>query len=605
MNVSRNTFLLIVLWLMASLIGSLMAMNYLSASLVDGLYIPVGNDSFYHARRILDAAVSERGFYQFDNMIHVPEGSWLTWPWAFDYLMALALRIALWLDPQIEAMKFLAYIPVVWLPVNLGFFLLIAREIRLGPGLASIAMLAAALAPAYQALHAVGAIDHHFMELTFTLAMVWLGLRFFAAPDNPRRAMLLGVTLGIAPAFHNSLFILQIPVLMCAALLWIVGKPLASQISKILGISLLTACFVALIPSETFWDFQFGFHTHSWFHLYVAACSAITLFLLSRVTFSVRTAGLFVAVGVALVIPIVLQISRAAAFLAGDTIVLGSIAEVASPLRMYFEAGNASVVTRYYSWLIVLAPILVGIFAVRLFRERDAREVFLACAIIFGLSLVLTQFRLHPFGFWALILGPLYLVHELAERRNLNSAVVGVACLAVLALAYQPPLRNQLFKVFPPGLSKDYAASRSLFPVLAEACEEEPGVALSYNNDGHPIRYHTNCSVIVNNFLLTQQHRDKYVEAAVLLKLTPEQFHSLATNVDYLFVRLYKLFEPGPDGFVPTSIEKVKESNVPLFLGLLLQDELPPGFKLLGELRVQDERDIPFARVIKVERKAE
>ncbi len=87
--------------------------------------------------------------------------------------------------------------------------------------------------------------------------------------------------------------------------------------------------------------------------------------------------------------------------------------------------------------------------------------------------------------------------------------------------------------------------------------------------------------------------------------LTPEQFHSLATNVDYLFVRLYKLFEQGPDGFVPTSIEAVKENNAPLFQGLMLRDELPPGFKLLGELRVLDERDIPFARVIKVERKAE
>ena len=605
MNVSRDTFLLIVLWLMASLIGSLMAMNYLSASFVDGQYIPVGNDSFYHARRILDAAIGERGFYQFDNMIHVPEGSWLTWPWAYDYLMALALRIALWVNPQIEAMKFLAYIPVVWLPVNLGLFLLIAREIRLGAGLVSIAMLAAALAPAYQGLHAVGAIDHHFMELTFTLAMVWLGLRFFASPVNPRRAMLLGVTLGIAPAFHNSLFILQIPVLMCAALLWLYGKPLGSQASKILGISLLTACFVALIPSEPFRDFQFGFHTHSWFHLYVAACSAITLFLLSRYTFSARTAGLFVAVGVALAAPIVLQISRGAAFLGGDTIVLDSIAEVTSPIRMYLDDGNASIVTRYYSWLIVLAPIIVGIFAVRLFRERNAREVFLACAAIFGLSLMLTQFRLLPFGFWALILGPLYLVDKLAEKRNLSAAAVGVACLTVLALAYQPPLRNQLFKVFPAGLSKDYAASRSLFPVLAEACEEEPGIALSYNNDGHAIRYHTDCSVIVNNFLLTQQHRDKYVEAAVLLRLTPEQFHSLATNVDYLFVRLYKLFEQGPDGFMPTSIEEVKQNNAPLFQGLMLQGELPPGFKLLGELRVQDDRAIPFARVIKVERKAE
>jgi hypothetical protein len=186
-----------------------------------------------------------------------------------------------------------------------------------------------------------------------------------------RRAMLLGATLGIAPAFHNSLFILQIPVLMCVALLWLYGKPLDSQVSKILGISLLISCFVALV------------------------------------------------------VPIVLQISRGAAFLAGDTIVLDSIAEVTSPLRMYLDVGNASVVTRYYSWLIVLAPIIVGIFAVRLFKERDTREVFLACAVIFGLSFMLTQFRFHPFGFWALILGPLYLVDKLARKTCCSWAISG------------------------------------------------------------------------------------------------------------------------------------------------------------------------------------
>ncbi len=77
---------------------------------------------------------------------------------------------------------------------------------------------------------------------------------------------------------------------------------------------------------------------------------------------------------------------------------------------------------------------------------------------------MLTQFRFLPFGFWVLILGPLYLVDKLAERRKLNSAAVGVACLAVLALAYQPPLRNQLFKVFPPGLSKGLCGKSFVVP---------------------------------------------------------------------------------------------------------------------------------------------
>jgi len=108
----------VIAWLIFSLITVAVAMLYTSASFVDGHYIPVGNDSFYHARRIIDAAIGVRGFYQFDTMIHVPEGSWLNWPWAYDYLLALALRGALWVRPDVQAMKFLAFVPVFWVFVN-------------------------------------------------------------------------------------------------------------------------------------------------------------------------------------------------------------------------------------------------------------------------------------------------------------------------------------------------------------------------------------------------------------------------------------------------------------------------------------------------------
>jgi hypothetical protein len=39
-----------------------------------GEHFPVGNDSFYHARRILDAVRDLSAFYQFDPRIHAPEG---------------------------------------------------------------------------------------------------------------------------------------------------------------------------------------------------------------------------------------------------------------------------------------------------------------------------------------------------------------------------------------------------------------------------------------------------------------------------------------------------------------------------------------------------
>ncbi len=152
-----------VIWLVFGLISAAVAMLYTSAAFVDGQYIPVGNDSFYHARRIIDAAISERGFYQFDTMIHVPEGSWLNWPWAYDYLLALSLRVALSVRPEMQPMKFLAYVPVLWVFVNIGLLTLIARQVHLAAAPTAWGLLVFSLLPLTQNLHGLGLIDHHFI----------------------------------------------------------------------------------------------------------------------------------------------------------------------------------------------------------------------------------------------------------------------------------------------------------------------------------------------------------------------------------------------------------------------------------------------------------
>lgn len=600
MKLSRHSALLILIWLAASCIATALALNYLSAAFVDGQYIPVGNDAFYHARRILDTAIGERGFYQFDNMIHVPEGSWLSWPWGYDYLMAQSLRLVLWLNPLIEPMAFLAYIPVVWVFVNAGLLLLVAREIRLSTELTAIALLAFSLAPTTQELHAVGAIDHHFVELTFTLLSVWLGLRFFANSANTRNATMLGLALGVAPAFHNGLFILQVPVLACFVLLWAYRKPVGKKESAALGISLIISTVAILLPSGPFQNFHFEFGTLSWFHLYIAVSTTLSLTFIARIPLSGKGVGIFVALLALLGVPLAVQIASGVSFLAGNTILLDSIVEVASPLRMYLQSGYSLHVTSKYSWLIVLAPVLILVYGARLLQRRDARDLFFAFAVLFGLLLMLLQYRLHPFGFWALLLTPLCLIDEFRARRQFGRAIVSVACLAALALSFQPPLRYQLFRIVPPGLTRDYAATRSLYPVLAEACAEDSGIALVYSDDGHPVRYHTDCSVIANNFLLTPQHEQKIIEADLLLQLTPEQLQSLAPDVKYLFVRLYGVFKLGPNGYVPTPLDELASNNAPLFVALTTTDELPSGFQLLGELRVEDERDIAFARVFKI-----
>ncbi|MEM9333320.1 MAG: hypothetical protein AAGA33_00615, partial [Pseudomonadota bacterium] len=71
-------------WAITSLATIAIALINTDAVFTPGGIVPMGNDAFYHAARILDASVGERGFYQFDAAIHVPEGSWLTWSWGYD-----------------------------------------------------------------------------------------------------------------------------------------------------------------------------------------------------------------------------------------------------------------------------------------------------------------------------------------------------------------------------------------------------------------------------------------------------------------------------------------------------------------------------------------
>src|SRR5262245_50613091 len=80
------------LWLTAGSFAFLFCLYHLSGTLSGGVFLPAGQDSFYHARRIVDSLADPLRMYQFDAHIHAPEGSWITWPWAYDMLMTLAAR---------------------------------------------------------------------------------------------------------------------------------------------------------------------------------------------------------------------------------------------------------------------------------------------------------------------------------------------------------------------------------------------------------------------------------------------------------------------------------------------------------------------------------
>ena len=110
------------IWLMAGTITVFFALILVDSAIIDGLYIPRTNDSLYHGRRILDAAVGSRGFYEFDERLQVPDGTWIPWPWAYDYLMSRVAAFGVWLDPASDPLALVFYVPVAWILVNAALF---------------------------------------------------------------------------------------------------------------------------------------------------------------------------------------------------------------------------------------------------------------------------------------------------------------------------------------------------------------------------------------------------------------------------------------------------------------------------------------------------
>jgi len=572
----------VALWLAATLIATFFALIVYDSTFVGGEYLPRGNDSLYHARRILDAAVGSRGFYQFDDHIQVPEGSWISWPWAYDYLMAKAAQVALWLEPTLDPMAFLVYVPVAWIAVNAALFLAAAGAAGLSMEMRLVAMLCFALSPMTQLLHSIGMLDHHYVENTFVLLGAWLGLRWFERPDDWSRAATLGIALGLAPAFHNGLFILQIVPLTAVFVLWLRGTTPARPALHAFGIALVVATQIIVLPSEPYLRGIFEYGLLSWFHFYVAVCTALTLAAMGFRPFSLRNLGSLAALAIALAIPLGAQIASGAGFLSGDFSILDQIIEAQSPYQLFLANWFGPMETLgYYSWLLFLAPLLLVFYTYRLLHERQPVRIYFAVIVVFGLGLLLDQFRLHHFGFFGLVAGVLLLVDEVRSRRHWHRGVTLACTLAIMVLAYQPSLRNRLFAVYAPGADEDYANALPIFRSLRDHCRSHPGVVLAGPDDGSAIVFHSDCSVIANNFILRPSDKTHIDEVHRLVRLSPAEIRSARPDVRYLFVRR--------SDFTVHDGDTARLSNDPIARQLFTDAAPPEGYTLVDSIRTSKE----------------
>jgi len=592
----------VLAWLILGTLAAAVCSLIWSAAHLRGEVIPVGNDSFYHARRILDTAADPSSFYEFDPKIHAPEGSLLVWPWGYDYAMGWIVRIGGTLGLAAEPIRILVWLPVAAVFISIGLIMLIARRLALPLLFCSLAALCVALSPLTQYLHGVGFVDHHFAEYMLVLATVFCGLCWFEGPASQRAAFGLGIVLGVAPAVHNALFILQIPVVLTLFLFWLQQRQLPNHTTAVFGATLLVATAAILAPSLPVREGRFDFYLLSWFHLYIACSTLLLCIFFARYRRTAASGGALIAGGLLLLLPLAYQIVLARSFLTGQILRLGDIGEMQSPLQMAARSGVLDVSNRY-SFLLWLLPATCAFCLYQGWRDRTSARLFYWVSSVLGISLLAMQFRMHYFGSFALCIPWLVAVQQFIERAPQRRKLLSLGTALVLLLLLAPPLRGQLWGPMLPANDPSFLNIRESLGVLRQACREDPGVVLADNDIGHYIRYYTECSVIADNFLLTAQHEEKIREMERLFALSAAELPTRAPFVKYVMMRpsVFKVTERG------VTYRPYSEGSNQLFADLLLKPHAnspvrpPPAYALLYETNIVAANvEVPYLALYKI-----
>jgi len=567
-------FRLWLIWLLAAVVTVFVTLQLTSASYFQGQFLPVGQDAFYHARRILDA-VSTGHVYQYDAMMQVPEGGWITWPWAYDAAMAATVRAIMHLLPGSDPVAVLMHLPPLLSLVALAFLAGICLELRLSAALAATVAFCFALSAYTEYQFGVGSLDHHGAEQVATLGALWLGLRWFSRPESGARGCLLGLWFGLVLGVHTGLFMLQIPLLAAVAISWWRGTlKVTFRAACWFAAGLLLGSLLILAPAQTFWSARFDVYYLSGLQLYVSVCTIFVMLYVSRSPCTPRSLWRLLVLCALLSLPLLSAVGFSRGFLSGKLATISGIDEIRSPFAIARDAGGLRRISQIYTLLIWIMPLAWIASVVMAWRSRETHRLYFWTACTFGLSLLPLQLRMASFGVFYLYLPLVVLAAIAMEKWTKARTAVMVGLVGALCLAYFPTVRYQLFGPNLPAGESQFATLQPILPALREACAHDPGVVLAEPGDGHMIRYFTECAVIANNFRLTPIDVAKVTEATELIGLPIEQLRLRAPNVKYVVARL---------------VSPVETADPVLFEQLLQSDHLPEGVEPLVQLTVTHE----------------
>ena len=575
-QVFQSKFIDLALIFLGTVVALNLAMSWEEASKFGDAYLPVGHDSFYHAVRIIDAVKSGNWLvFQFDPLMHAPEGNWVNWPWAYDSFLALIVRAALFVGFDFSVSKLIAYSAMIWLPINIALIVMLTRALGFTVWIKLAVVVAYVLSPLTQGIHGVGVLDHHQAEQAMFLLIAVTWLFWLADLDNKYKAAASGLVLGFAPAIHTSLFLPALCILASFTFIWIRKEMPSLRMVMVFCIGALSGAIIALWPAPIVDGLEFSYHTLSWFHLGVIIAVVAYALTLSSIDFTLHRAG-YLLLGVLLIAALGYEfIYTGINYVTGEERLVSKVLESQSFVYEWMSGERSfwNIANYYTGWVWLLPIVFLYSFYV-LFSEINRVRISLYVFALFGIIFLSGQFRFHVFGSPFLFFIPLMVINDFLKDRNGYVKMV----VPLMAMVLSLPAWSRLEAKPALAMDKDYQLMLHPYAILQSICNKQPGVVLADNNDGHYIRYNTGCAIVSNNFFVDEVAQSKVKQAQTIMDAVaetgtvPEQ----AEWVKYIFVRVFKENQDnlGGGGKLPSNIT-ILASNKREFNGVHLVWESP------------------------------
>ena len=507
----------------------------IEASLINGQYHPSGYDSFYVAAIVRDLVENYPVLMEFDDHLHpLDDSASISFAWGYTLLLASIVVLAQFFAASLPTTAILAFIPPLWGMINCLLFIAICRKIGLGIFSTGLAAAGFALAPYVRDLHLIGNFDHHFMELSFILLIMFGFLNWIESPDSRARATFAGTVLGISVAFHVALFVFYIPIALFFLIGWISDRMELKGTVSVFSLSILTATLIAVLPSAHFLSLEFNYFQISWFHLYWAVVFCGAVYYLHRRQYSPTNLAILVLLLVFASVPAIDNWRHGASFITADLPGFAQLHETYSLFTFLFSGDYRLIneVYQYYSGLLYAIPFALILLFTQVRLTPRPELVYTLCACGFGVIFLFLQLRFKYHAPYVLLLPVLLLFQQHAAKIRYSKPLI----LVFFIICYAGPV-SKLAISKSPGGEGGYKGLLPFYDLIAAQCEQHPGVLLAHPDEGHYLRYHTKCKIVSNNMLATARDFEYHALGQKMLGMSVSDLIEQYDWVDYIYVR--------------------------------------------------------------------